>query len=235
MDQNLKDIKDNNLEAEIGLNQATLVLRAQKLTVAVYKITQYISDQEPIKWQLRDVANQVLLNLASVNARSYLLYQNTPKANFLISGLCHLCEVAKSAGGFSQMNFSILKDEYLLLKSQLEGEFETITGFKKNEFVPKIPETSENLRLEPFPQGHLKDKNSSLALGPDKGYGNKGQGRKEAIIKLLRRRGESEIKDINKALPEIGEKTIQRDLRELVETGKIKRLGQRRWSRYSLV
>ena len=64
---------------------------------------------------------------------------------------------------------------------------------------------------------------------------DKGHGRKESVIKFLRRRGESVIKDITKALPEIGEKTIQRDLRELVEEGKIKRFGQRRWSRYSLV
>ena len=228
MDQSLKD---NSLESKIDLNSGSLVLRAQKLTVAVYKITQYIPDQEPIRWQLRDLANQALLDLASVSAGSYLLYQSASKASGLISGLCHLCEVARSAGGFSEMNFSILRDEYFSLKNELEGGLKIeLPSFKKSEIFQ-----AEQQNLPIISQGHLKDK-----INPDKGQisqsnlSAKFQARREAIIKFLRRRGSSEVAEIVKALPGIGEKTIQRNLKELIGAGKVRRFGERRWSRYSL-
>ena len=230
-----KSIKDNNLESKMVLDSRLIALKAQKLTVAVYKITQYISDKEPLKWQLREMANQALLELAAVAPGSFLLYQNSPKASVLIFGLCQLCEVAKSAGGFSEMNFSILRDEYFSLKNELETGLKIeLPSFKSNVLSGQISEADQQ-NLPIISQGHLKDK-----INPDKGQTRqsnllvKFQARREAIIKFLRRRGSSEVAEIVKALPGIGEKTIQRNLKELIEAGKVRRFGQRRWSRYSL-
>jgi len=59
--------------------------------------------------------------------------------------------------------------------------------------------------------------------------------RREAILSIMRRRGDVNIKDISSVVINCSEKTIQRELLELVEGGVIKKIGERRWSTYSLV
>jgi hypothetical protein len=61
--------------------------------------------------------------------------------------------------------------------------------------------------------------------------------RKELILNSLKDGGGKTIKDICLSLGPVGrsEKTIQRDLIDLVISGDIKKVGERRWSRYFLV
>jgi hypothetical protein len=58
--------------------------------------------------------------------------------------------------------------------------------------------------------------------------------RSQTILDILRTGGSLGIKDIAANLPEYGEKTIQRELVTLVSQGKVKKLGLKRWSRYSI-
>lgn len=57
--------------------------------------------------------------------------------------------------------------------------------------------------------------------------------RSEQILKLIEEKREISIKDIVSYFQEYSQKTIQRDLAALVESGAIKRSGEKRWSRYS--
>jgi hypothetical protein len=59
--------------------------------------------------------------------------------------------------------------------------------------------------------------------------------REQGIIEILRSRGQLGIRDIASNLPEYSEKMIQRGLASLVSEGKVKKLGSKRWSRYSII
>lgn len=59
--------------------------------------------------------------------------------------------------------------------------------------------------------------------------------RRERILTVLEATGEASIKDISSVITDCSEKTIQRELNSLIEEAKIKREGERRWSRYSIV
>jgi hypothetical protein len=59
--------------------------------------------------------------------------------------------------------------------------------------------------------------------------------RKQGIIGVLRSGQELGIRDIAANLPEYSEKMIQRELLALVLEGKVKKLGFKRWSRYTLI
>ena len=59
-------------------------------------------------------------------------------------------------------------------------------------------------------------------------------GRQEMIITILKGQSNLTIKDFSKVIKDCSEKTIQRELIELLEKGVIKKEGERRWSRYSL-
>lgn len=58
--------------------------------------------------------------------------------------------------------------------------------------------------------------------------------RAQSIMDILQSGGVMGIKDICSNLPEYSEKMIQRELLELVEAGKVKKTGLKRWSRYCL-
>jgi predicted HTH transcriptional regulator len=57
-------------------------------------------------------------------------------------------------------------------------------------------------------------------------------GRKEKIYQIIQEKGELTIKDIAQVAPEYSEKTIQRDLVDMVGNGKLKKKGERRWTVY---
>jgi predicted HTH transcriptional regulator len=64
---------------------------------------------------------------------------------------------------------------------------------------------------------------------------NKKLYRREAILRVLQTKDNCGVKDFTDAVPDFSEKTIQRELLSLVESGLVVKLGERRWSTYSLV
>ena len=74
------------------------------------------------------------------------------------------------------------------------------------------------------------------------GYSQKGQTdnsvkrneRQEIILATLKTQSNLSIKDFSKVIKDCSEKTIQRELIDLVNKGVVKKAGERRWSRYSL-
>ncbi|MES2471196.1 MAG: hypothetical protein V4526_03115 [Patescibacteria group bacterium] len=58
--------------------------------------------------------------------------------------------------------------------------------------------------------------------------------RKKAIVDLLSKKSNLTVKDFLSVITDCSEKTIQRELIDMVESGVLKKEGERRWSRYSL-
>jgi hypothetical protein len=65
-------------------------------------------------------------------------------------------------------------------------------------------------------------------LGEDK------KERRDAIMRTIRSKGQVTIKDISENISGCSEKTIQRDLQELIQHGVLMREGEKRWAVYKL-
>lgn len=59
--------------------------------------------------------------------------------------------------------------------------------------------------------------------------------RGERVMDILRLGGMLGIRDISANLPQYSEKMVQRELAQLIEAGKVRKLGAKRWSRYQLI
>ncbi len=59
--------------------------------------------------------------------------------------------------------------------------------------------------------------------------------RAERIKTVLEAKPNATIRDIADIITDVSEKTIQRELNSLIEKGQVKRDGERRWSRYSVM
>jgi predicted transcriptional regulator len=86
--------------------------------------------------------------------------------------------------------------------------------------VPEKPENSQYVSL------HYKPIKS--VSGEDK------KERRDAIMRTIRSKGQVTIKDISENINGCSEKTIQRDLQELIQHGVLMREGEKRWAVYKL-
>lgn len=223
----MKDIKD-------------IIIKAEKLTSAVYLITSFISDLEPIKWQLRQAALNFLSDIVQRGA-------GLPSEKLMadLEQVLLLIKVVLSGNSFSNMNFSIVCREYELIKEAVDQEL-------KQELVlpgAPLPTAPHSPLIDSIGEFHRpsalrgdslsaagvanqrktarnKVNNHSQIVGGGAG------GRRELILKFIKTNGWSSIKEITGFVPGVSSKTVQRELVALVNNGVLKREGERRWSRY---
>lgn len=119
--------------------------KTEKLTTALYMVTSFLSDNEPLKWKLRERAVDLLSGISNARNSNTSEVENIyADHSFSVEEIVSLLEVAAASKLISEMNFSILKKEYLSLKSLIDSDeyAEKKTGrfiFSQN-FFPKREE-----------------------------------------------------------------------------------------------
>jgi len=193
--------------------------KTEKLVSALYLLSSFISDKEPLKWKIREAG----LDLLSVNQIS------------LVSLILSYLEIAYMGGIISQMNYGILKYELenlLVPVEQIEKDKLKGAIITPDFFVANNSKGQNNMSDRPDRQiGGMSDKQKAVR------YGNQGgdkSNRQTVIITLLKKGDELGIKDFTSGIKDCSEKTIQRELASLVSKGLIKKQGEKRWSKYSL-
>ncbi len=247
--------------------------KIKKLSAALYLITNFFEETEPLKNSLRVLATSFL----SVSARMYRAESRTlsgmhTNLESLILETLSLLEVASLNGLISPMNLSILKREFSDLTARLhaliEGAKEEALVLEPQFFITKEAEiptsimqrgesvATKNVLKESIGTGvksfalykqNREEHGSSVTAQPMheeekkeklKDFGSvavKKNRRQSLIIGLLKRKREIMIKDVVGLITDCSEKTIQRELSMLVDSGLLKKEGERRWTRYSLV
>ena len=194
------------------------VIKSRKLASAVYLITGFFDDQEPMKWKLRALAVD-------------LVSESTKDKNSIAKEILALFGMAKNVGFVSDPNYEILSREFSKLIEWLENPL-------KSMFIGE-PGISKETLPEPVRPESIKDRYLSklVADKPLKGFGVvsvKKNSRQSIIIALLKRKKEIMIKDVSPLIEGCSEKTIQRELLSMVAAGILNKIGEKRWSRYSL-
>lgn len=214
-----------------------LTRKAEKIVSALYLVTGIIKDDDSIKWRIREesmsfISTAALFNTTSPLDKDQALVAFEASSNTLISFL-NICSIS---GLVSKMNSSIIIHELETLVDFLHknipsevhsaGYILSDSFFATDIAAPQIDATYKG-------HGVVKKtddapKNKTLLIKDKK------NGRQESIILLLKKDSNLTIKDFTKVIKDCSEKTIQRELIALVEKGLIKRVGERRWSTYSL-
>lgn len=289
MDYN-KEIKDNRLVSQTQYNGITAFgvntsKKCERLATAIYLVTNFLSDTEPMKFRLRALSLELVRDASFAKNGSQAVESNvleSLRANILET--LSLLELAFIAGLVSEMNFTILKREYASLrdtieikKASRESRTDSILGdnfFRVSEpaVVPNSKFMNQQVHASgaiPYPpqihKGHsigqttttMSDRNTKGQMVPKKeervNFGPKvgtqytpsatpraitdiaKESRRTRILKLVKDNREVTIKDIATHFADLSEKTIQRELVSLVDSGVLKKFGERRWSRYALV
>jgi len=168
--------------------------KCERLATALYLVTSFLSDTEPLKSRLRT------LSLDFVRDASYVRYGTIAVETNVLEGLranigetLALLELALIAGLVSEMNFSILKREYVSLRGMIdikkasrESRTDTILGdtffgssfteeksrpnfIQQNDLLGGMPlkGRSGNLPAHHYPQGHsIGQKDTTMSDRP---------------------------------------------------------------------
>ncbi|MBI2120386.1 MAG: hypothetical protein HYT94_02050 [Parcubacteria group bacterium] len=265
---------------------SVLCKKAEKLSAAVYLVTGFLSDNEPMKWQIRESSLKILSDTNLMRDKTLPdRTQHAASLNIEIGRIFSLFEISVMAGFVSDMNFAVLREEYHSIIDAVsrykigepQGRYifarEFFSGAAGSSDAPTVDLNPEEVNQENLSKGHeVKDGIQDLPTGREEiktqnnvVSGNENSPKKESvgasdtaenlsvtsaprmsrqvprreiILQLIKGRGtngELSIKDIVGHVPECGEKTVQRELGALVAEGVLKKTGDRRWSRYSLI
>jgi hypothetical protein len=107
--------KDNSMNHFSYIND-----RVQRITSALYRVTEMFSDNEPVKWLLRKDAVEIFNKLSALE-RSTLneRVKDMESASKVIDHLLHSLELASSGTFISHINFEVLKREYSAMRDFL--------------------------------------------------------------------------------------------------------------------
>lgn len=222
--------------------------KTQKILSALYLITNLLSHHEPIKWHLRKKGGTILSDIiVFFNSKNEADLNNV---RFGVLEVLSMLEVAEHSGAISPMNSKIIRAELGIVIETISKDLENRFVIPSNFFdVPEILQDVIKYEKEGMLGGARGDKGQNAghkmsfsthgAIGHDLKKNReikdiKSIPRKAVIISIIKKTREVSTSDIKVIMPGCSDKTIQRDLLALVKEGVLKKIGERRWSRYSI-
>lgn len=216
------------------------IQKGQKIVAAIYVLTRHLSDTDPLKDTLRSQAVSFITTSGEVQ------YAHAQHIETLLGG-------AVIAGLISEKNTSIVVYEmnrYVENEYQRVGEKEvSLDTFFPREDTLHTPRVSPGASHAPHgfhkrhdtlsqvslktPHAPIKDIHKDSHKSVER-IMNKAS-RQDKILAFINDRKSAVIKDIVALFPDVSEKTIQRELTTLIDTGRITKRGSKRWSIYMAV
>lgn len=183
-----------------------------KLTLAVYKVTGLFPEKEPLKYQIRGMANEILAELICAKSGR----QKEDPAISLVEKIKAFLRIAGFQNWVKEENIAIIIKEYEKISESFFSS--DILESKERSEIPQKQEKSE----KKTPTGERKPKiPPALRIPPEK--------RQEKIMNLLYYKKRINLSELKKIFGQVSARTLRRDMESLAEAGIIdrKREGQK--------
>lgn len=197
-----------------AINSNDISDKGHKIVAALYLVTGHLSDNEPLK--------------VCIRTRALTLFDEQVDRTGAVASITNLLKSAMLAKIISQNNVTIILRE-LALFVQTNAEATSLTAlFTPNPlYLSKTKSASYKPQLSETSTPHAQNNNEMKQENKNK--------RQDQILSFINGRKSAVIKDISTLFPDVSEKTIQRELGALVDTGRITKRGSKRWSIYMAI
>jgi len=192
-----------------------------KLTTNLYRLTLLFPKKEPLRYNTRALANDILSNCVLVFA------DNPEKPKSLVLGvqknleiLDSYLEIAKSQNWVSPLDVLEIQKEYSKIREQI-SQFSV-----QDEETKKIPIFEDGMTI-----GAKALPSSAPILEEEK---TSREVRKDKILKFLKEKGKAQVSEIKKILPNVTKRTLRRDFDSLLKEGLVERVGEKNNTYYQL-
>lgn len=252
------------LDAENNKNiLKEISIHSQKITEALYRITDFFSSKEPLKWILREEGMKIFRLVSSLEALSLnKKISNLDAASQKIEQIISLFEIAASNSFMANANFEVLKREYNNLKNAINSNKALYLPFQNLQDIDFLTDSVSKLTLaaecakpllnnnqeplsfikEPdintvYSNRHTNGQNTDIVSITDKKSNNTTENRTNKLLDIIKSKPNKKIGvcEVFSYFEGISKKTVQRDLINLVRNGNLKAEGEKRWRKYTLI
>lgn len=218
--------------------------RAERISAALHLVTNHVPETEPLRSVIRNKGLELLSHILELRAGFRGPASEKGQAALAsIRELISLVRLLAVSGFISVQNANAIAeatDELgsLIVISQRSSLADQLTISREqlippvgNVVTPRFERATSFIQPRPIVK---RTEHKDVTVGQSgEGYAT-GQ-RSEIILDILKAGGILGIKDISANLPQYSEKMIQRELSDLVDSGRVRKIGAKRWSRYQAV
>ena len=201
-----------------------------QITNELYRLTLLFPKKEPLRYKMRELADDILADFVFFSSGNPLLANSTIVKNTSekLEVLDGFFEVAKSQNWVSPNDILKLQEEYSKLGEELEGIKEKTKKLpleKKKEITGVEPlQIEKNLlrqEIMSVRQQKILDSNPPTT-------------RQGKILDFLKEKGKVQVWQVKEIFPEVSKRTLRRDFNNLLKEGIIERIGERNDTFYVL-
>lgn len=209
--------------------------KTEKIVSVIFFVSNNVDKEQKEHSLIEDVLDSARVThnaiLATLDMRTHLAEDSIRAAAHKLIALDSKLRVASVVG-------LIAPDVLHVLSSEIDG---VLRGL--NKYLVRTSAFDDlNYRVSPVTrEGTPRSRpnperaNSQTTSRPENQPGNIDSDRRERIKVVLNAKEEATIKDITDIITDVSSKTIQRELNAMIEENLVKRQGERRWSKYSLI
>lgn len=211
--------------------------RVRRATAALYRVTDTLSDNEPMKWKLRNDAVELVDSIVAIGQKEEVFSEGFRYPLFITDRLMSKIGIVSAGGYISKINFQVLEQEYASISDML---------FDKMSYIDKGQDILSDIYMGQF-RRHVKDikdiKIEKDFMAKKDGKESKKNSdepssiseRQKRITVALAGKGWLHVVEVANLCGEgASAKTIQRDLGFLTQGGVVQSKGERRWRTYAL-
>lgn len=227
-----KNIFSNIFEKDI--RRVFIYKKAERLAKAIHLVTPAFADSVSLRNRMDTIAVGLVDAAIGAPAASRAAFSRE------LLALSSVLSIARAGGLLSAMNAELIAREGHLLLQEVAAYEEPrlflddaptladlVKRSGKREALPSPARRPASAAPAAPAKGHIKDTTRVSDTNI--------KDRRDTIVSVISRKGgNASIKDISTLIRDISEKTIQRELQALVESGVVLKQGERRWSTYSL-
>lgn len=215
------------------------------LTLAVYRVTDFFPQIDPLRKHIREKANDVF-GMSSEYSFSLAGEREAVAILAKIESLKGYLSIARSLRFVKPINLTILEREYDFIAKFFSKELnkredlytrqsfdeQNLGGLAWDEFTKRQEESKmmSDMKVgvsdKKEPKSHVKHSVSNTSDSVND--------RQQKILEYIRQTSQAKISDFFTSFADISSKTIQRDLQDLVAKNILKKEGEKRWTIYSL-
>ena len=218
--------------------------RTHKLCAAIFLVSNNIENADALKSKIGDLCIRMLS--VTVNLKDSPSHVEVHKLLFEIENcslqIISFLDIASISGFVSIMNTDIIKNEFNTILIDL-NKFKVSWGNKESAVVDRVlsvgriqngldavDSVSDNILEKDL---YIKDNNIEKDHLVNNKRQNRKSTRKSLIYEFILKHKNSSIKDIVPNIKGCSEKTVQREITDLIKEGRVTKMGERRWSKYS--
>lgn len=178
-----------------------------QLTANLYRLTLLFPRKEPLRYKIRELADDILANLISASSKN-------PNQSRKLAENCSLpilkdlevlnsfFEIAKNQNWVSPFDVLRIQEEYSRIKAEIKK-------------LPKRP--PELTGVEPT---QFRSRSFSQ--------------RQKKILEILKEKGKAQVWELKQIFPEVSKRTLRRDFEQMLNQGLIERIGEKNDTFYQI-